>query len=134
MGQRFHAGATFQRNCKSRLRSLAEEFQIPLGQFLLCSPRIAVLKPPKQSRASEMAQLKPEELSVWMSEEEEADIKVFEDDTPEPRSFVDIPHSLIAKYANYSLQMFRLYVVCEGSDRMAVLGKLRQRVKDWDKD
>ncbi len=132
MEQQYHAGAMFQRNCKSRLWNLAQEFRIPLGQFLLCGPRITVIKPPKQSRASEMAQLKPEEINTRVSEEEEADVKVFEDGTAEPRSFVDIRHSLIAKYAKYSLQMFRLYVVYEGSDRMDVLGKLRDRVKDWD--
>jgi HD superfamily phosphohydrolase len=130
--QQYHAGAAFQRNCKSRLRSLAQEFHIPLGQFLLCGPKITVIKPPRHSRASEMAHLKPEEINIRVSEEEEADVKVFEDGTAEPRSFVDIRHSLIAKYAKYSLQMSRLYVVYDGSDRIDVRGRLRDRVKDWD--
>jgi len=129
----YHVGVMFVKNCKSRLRDLADEFKIPLGQFLLCDPRIAVVKPPRHGRASEMTRLKPEELNARVSEEEEADIKVFEDDEGEPRSFVDIPHSLIAKYADYSLQMFRLYVVYEGPGRAKIISALRDRVKTWDK-
>jgi hypothetical protein len=37
----------------------------------------------------------------------------------------------VVKYANYSLQMFRLYVVYEGEDRDGVIAKLREAVKGW---
>lgn len=37
------------------------------------------------------------------------------------------------KYAKYSLQLFRLYVVYEGEDKDNVIAGLRDKVKDWDK-
>jgi len=131
MRQSCHAGALFLRDVRSKLEIVADDFKIPLGQFLLCDPRVAVVKPPRQSKASEMAHVRPEELAAWVSEEEEADVKVFDDDTSEPRSFVDVDHSLIAKYAGYSLQIFRLYLAYEKTDRRAVVTALKERVKDW---
>ncbi len=48
-------------------------------------------------------------------------------------SLMEIEHSLVVKYAKYSLQLFRLYVVYEGKDKDNVITELREKVKDWDK-
>ncbi len=46
---------------------------------------------------------------------------------------MDIEYSLIAKYAGYFFQTFRLYVVYEGKNKEQKISQLRDRVKDWDR-
>jgi hypothetical protein len=77
------------------------------------------------------AKMKPQDILAKAYEEEEEDIKIFESGEDEPKSLMEIKHSLVVKYANYSLQMFRLYVVYEGEDRDGVIAKLREAVKGW---
>ena len=59
--------------------------------------------------------------------------KVFVNDEGEPKSLVDIPHSIVSKCAGLFFQSFRLYVVYEGEDKSDVISQLRKKVKDWDK-
>jgi HD superfamily phosphohydrolase len=128
--RRTHRGRVFMQNCRAKLRGLAEEFNIPLQQFLICEPKATVVKRPEELTYGQAAQMKAEEIRERAFEEEEEDIKVFVGDDEEPTSLKDIEHSLIVKYADYFFQMFRLYVVYEDKDMIA---KLRENVKDWDK-
>ncbi len=130
---RYHAGKTFVQNCRAKLRGLADEFKIPLGQFLLCEPSVAVIKVPQGKTYGQVAKLTAEDIRKKAHEEEEEDIKVFKGDEDEPTSLMDIDYSLMVKYAKYSLQLFRLYVVYEGKNRDSVIAQLRYKVKDWDK-
>ncbi len=109
-----HRGRIFMQNCRSKLRGLAEEFNIPLAQFLLCKPKVTVVKRPEEITYGKVTKMKPEEIRERAFEEEEEDIKIFVADTEEPISLMEIEHSLVVKYADYAFQMFRLYlVVCQ---------------------
>jgi len=128
----YHAGKTFMRNCKSQLGDLHKEFHIPLGQFLLCEITLPVVKKPRKHTVAEVAKLDKQEIRDMAFEEEEEDIKIFVGDEDEPRSLMEIAHSIVVKYASYSLQMFRLYVIYEGEDKDDVIERLKEKVKDWD--
>jgi hypothetical protein len=130
---RYHAGKTFVQNCRTKLCGLADEFKIPLGQFLLCEPSVAVIKVPQGKTYGQVTKLTAEDIRKKAHEEEGEDIKVFKGDEDEPTSLMDIDYSLVVKYAKYSLQLFRLYVVYEGEDKDDVIARLRDKVKDWDK-
>lgn len=129
---KYHAGKTFIQNCRTRLGDLHNEFHIPLGQFLLCEITLPVVKKPRKHTVAEVARLDQQEIRDIAHEEEEEDIKIFIGDEEEPKSLMEIEHSLVVKYASYSLQMFRLYVIYEGEDKDKVIAKLRDRVRDWD--
>jgi len=131
-GTRHNDGTAFFERCRNSLKTLSEEFGIPLGQFILCStPKITIMKAPREYRASEITDLKPDELRTREHEEEEEQIWIFEDEKAEPKSFWDIGYSLVGKCAKYFVQSFRLYVVYEGEDQ--VITNLKEKVKDWDK-
>ena len=133
-GTDYHAGNTFGLNCKNKLRQLAGEFDIPLGQFLLCNvPPITVGEHQQRLTSRQAAEHRPEDLRDRAAKEEEKDIRVFVADEPEPRSLMEIDHSVVPKFAQYPFQTFRLYVVYEGKDKDNVIGKLREKVKYWDK-
>jgi HD superfamily phosphohydrolase len=131
--KQYHAGRTFMGNCRAKLAGMAEEFKIPLGQFLLCEPGVSVMKRPQEKTYGQVTKLSPEDIRKKAFEEEEEDIKVFKRDKEEPVSLMDVDYSLVVKYAKYSLKLFRLYVVYEDSDKDIVIHKLKERVKDWDK-
>lgn len=130
------AGKTFRLRCKYELNDLAYDFHIPLEQFLLCETKpLSVGDRPETLTAGKVSKLKPEEVIDHAFEEEEKDIKIFvgDDDRAEPVSLMDIKHSLVAKYAAYSFQIFRLYVVYDGKKKDKVVAELKNKVKDWDK-
>ena len=129
----YHAGKTFIQNCKAKLRDLADEFQIPLQQFLLCEPKSTIVKRHKGPTFGQAAQMKPDQIKEKASEEEGEDIKIFVGDNEEPTSLMDIEYSLVVKYADYFFQMFRLYVVYDGEDKNEVISQLHAKVKGWDK-
>jgi HD superfamily phosphohydrolase len=129
--QQYHRGNRFIQNCKNKLKDLASEFEIPLGQFLLCQPKITVVKWPEEQTVSQVAKLKPEDIAARVSKEEEEDIKIFHGDEEEPSSLMDVEHSLVVKYAKYSLQIFRLYVVYDDKDAKQKISRLRERIKEW---
>lgn len=131
--KKYHAGKTFMQNCRAKLKDLADEFQIPLQQFLLCEPKSTIVKRHKGPTFGQAAQMKPDQIKEKAFEEEEEDIKIFVGDDEEPTSLMDIEYSLVVKYANYFFQMFRLYVIYEGEGKDSVITKLRQKVKNWDK-
>jgi hypothetical protein len=130
-GEQYHAGKMFIQNCKSKLKDLSSGVKIPLGQFLLCEVSVPIIRVPSERRVSEIARMKPSDLAAQAHKEEEEDIKIFRDDQDEPSSLLDVEYSLVVKYAEYSLQIFRLYVVYDGEDREEKIKNLRQQVKDW---
>lgn len=132
-GRKHHEGTAFFEKCRNNLKSLCEEFSIPLGQFLLCSPSVTIINYSGQYRVSEIASLKVDELRAKEHEEEEEQIWIFKDENLEPESFWDIQHSLVKKCAKYFVQSFRLYVLYEGEDRDSVIAQLQDKVKNWDK-
>ncbi len=131
--KKYHAGKTFMQNCKARLYDVAEEFKIPLGQFLLCEPKVDVLKDPQEKTYGQIARLSTEDIRKKAFEEEEEVVNVFKRGEDEPVSLMEIEHSLVVKYAKYSLQLFRLYVVYEGKDKDNVINELCEKVRYWDK-
>jgi len=131
-GRKHHEGTAFFEKCRNNLKSLSEEFHIPLGQFLLCKPNVTIMKAPRQYKVSELTGLNADELRAKEHEEEEEQIWIFKDEKLEPESFWNLEHSLIKKCANYFVQSFRLYVVYESEDSDSVITKLSDYVKDWD--
>ncbi len=132
-GRKHHDGTAFFEKCRNNLKSLSKEFSIPLGQFILCSPNVTIMKAPRQYRASEITSLNADELRTREHEEEEEQIWIFKDEKLEPESFWDMEHSLVGKCAKYFVQSFRLYVVYEGEDKGNVIARLCETVKDWEK-
>jgi hypothetical protein len=130
----YHAGKMFMQNCRARLSDLSGEFEIPLAQFVLCDTEpLTVGEAQKKLTTEEYGGLTEEEVRDITSEEEEKDIKIFEGDEIEPKSLMKIDRSLVTKNADYSFQMFRLYVIYEGKDKDDVIAGLHNKVKDWDK-
>jgi HD superfamily phosphohydrolase len=132
-GRKHHEGTAFFEKCRNNLKNLSEEFRIPLGQFLLCSPSVTIINDSGQYRVSEIASLNADELRSKKHKEEEEQIWIFKDENLEPESFWDLEHSLVKKCAKYFIQSFRLYVVYEGQDKDNVIARLREAVNDWDK-
>jgi len=62
MEREYHAGKTFMQNCKVRLYGVAKEFKIPLGQFLLCEPKVDVMKGPQEKTYGQIARLSTEDI------------------------------------------------------------------------
>jgi len=131
--QEHHRGKTFMRNCKTGINGLAKKANIPLKQFLLCEIILPIVKKPQKHTIAEVAKLDQQEILDLAHEEEEEDIKIFVGEISEPQSLMNIEHSMVVKYASYSLQIFRLYVIYEGEDKDAVIKQLKEKVKDWDK-
>jgi len=123
--QEHHAGTAFWRKARNSLEGLASKYNIPLGQFLLCKTKPLKL----EERGALHTTAQARELQP---EAEDELIKVFIGDEKEPRSLVDINHSLIRACEGRQFQFFRLYVVFEGDDRDQVVENLRDEVKNWD--
>jgi len=121
-----HAGTIFKLNCKHNLQKFANDFHIPLEQFILCET-----PPLRLERRGPLVAAEEAMKTNWKEEEEL--IKVFVTGEDEPKSLVDIPYSLLSKCAGLFFQSFRLYVVYDGEDKSDVIGQLRERVRDWDK-
>ncbi|MFQ6035722.1 MAG: HD domain-containing protein [Sedimentisphaerales bacterium] len=124
-------GTVFLERCKNGLKKLSEEFNIPLGQFIICDPKITIMEPPRKYKSSEIISQNTHEFRARAHKEEEEEIWIFKDGKDEPESFWDIEYSLVGKFAKYYVQLFRLYVVYEGDNEDKVINKLRTRIKDW---
>lgn len=122
-----HKGTIFILNCRHKLRHLADDYNIPLEQFILCqTPPLRLEKRGPWVPAAEAKE------ADWQEEEEEL-VKVFVAGESEPKPLADIPYSLVSKCAGLFFQSFRLYVVYEGANRKDVITKLRSKVRKWDK-
>ncbi|MCK4819298.1 hypothetical protein KA005_26235, partial [bacterium] len=121
-----HKGTIFTLNCRHKLRQLADDFNIPLEQFILCET-----PPLRLEKRGRMVAVE-EAIRTNLNEEEEL-IQVFVKGEEEPKSLVDISFSLISRCAGLFFQSFRLYVVYEGEDKDSIITQLRETIKDWDK-
>ena len=122
--QTHNRGKVFFSTAKRSLKALAEKYDIPPGQFLLCYTKPLKLEPRGAFVRAEQARgLEPEE--------EDELIKVFTGDDPEPKSLVEIEHSLMYVCSNHQWQAFRLYVVYDGTDKKDVVGRLHSEVRGW---
>lgn len=120
----YHAGSAFVTNCRHKLEQLAQEFEIPLGQFLLYeTPRFGFEKRGASLTAAEARELE--------SESQDELIRVFIPGHPEPKAIVDVDHSLLRLCSNHALQIFRLYVIYEKDNKDDVITTLKDRVRDW---
>ncbi|MCH7925509.1 MAG: hypothetical protein IIC51_08250 [Planctomycetes bacterium] len=119
-----HRGTLFKNNVKLRARRLADEHGIPLGQFMYCETRQLSLEVRGSTVTADEARDLPSEQSDEL-------VKIFVEGDEEPRSIVDIKHSIIRLYSGHVFQMFRLYTIYEGSDESEVITRLRDSVKDW---
>jgi len=122
--QTHNRGKVFFSRAMRSLKALAKEYGIPLGQFLLCHT-----KPLKLEQRG--AFLTPEQAKGLESEGEDELIKVFIGAEPEPKSLVEIQHSIIHICCGHLWQAFRLYVVYESADKEDVVKRLRSEVRDW---
>lgn len=118
-----HAGVLFRNNCRHGIRQVAEEHGLHLGLFLLWQYAFKIEERGHHLTGEEARALEPEER-------EEA-IKVFLDEGSEPRSLVDIDHSLMQGCGGCVLHLCRLYVVCEDTSRESMANTLRSRIRDW---
>ena len=125
-GERYTAGSTLYMNCRSHLRTLAEKYQIPLGQFLLCET------PPLEfdKRGSRMTL---QEAKALQEEGNDDLIRIFAGNAEEPIPLVDINRSLAHICSNWVFRSYRLYLVQEGKAASVDIDCLRDEVKDWDK-
>jgi HD superfamily phosphohydrolase len=129
--RKHHAGTAFLQKCRSDLRGLSDSISIPLGQFLICSPAVTLVKVPPEYSPTEVTRLTEGDLHGEAHKEEEEQIWVFPEDGKEPTSVLHLPQSLVKQWAKSFFQACRLYVVIEGPDADNTVLSLRGRVKDW---
>jgi len=131
-GKQHHAGKAFKDKCNYELKQLSKKFGIPIEQFLPCqTPTSYVVKYPERYPIGQMDSIPVEERRQKAEEDEEADIKIFKANSDEPVSLYNIDYSLVAKYAKYYYQAFRLYVVYEGKDKIKMVKRLKQEINKW---
>jgi hypothetical protein len=126
-----HAGTAFLQTCRSDLRRLSTDFSIPVGQFLLCSPKVTLVKVPPEYSPTQVTRLTKDEVDGKAHKEEEEQIWVFQEDGKEPTSLLHLQQSFVKRWAKFFFQACRLYVVLAGPDADDKVKKLRERVKDW---
>ncbi len=120
--QRHNACTSFWDDCKHELGPLSRRHGVDLGRFILAEP------PP--IRLEKRGSLLPvEDSRDQPAHETDELIKVFVRDDPEPKSLVDVTHSIIHKCGGQTLRMTRLYVVHDDADKVA---RMRSAVHDWD--
>lgn len=121
--KRANEGDLFFNECRHKLKGLAKEKKIPLGQFLLCKTKPFYL----EARTARMTR---DESKKIPSEVEEETTYIFQSAKPEPVPIVDIDHSILNKFDWY-FQTYRLYLVYNEEDRSKVLEDIREEVQKW---
>jgi hypothetical protein len=113
----------FYERCKAHIPGLARRFRLKPGHFLVCSPKPIEFE--KRGPLVPAAQMHKEP-----SETRDELIKVFmKNGGPEPKSMVDIPHSIVGCFARMRLQMFRLYVVPAQRTTPVDIAKMAEAVR-----
>lgn len=118
---KYNAAADFLKSCVANLRQLAQQFQVPEGQFLLAQTRPLQLEKRGALVAVEVAKSQP-------TEKEDELIKVFTDNGDEPKSLVEINESLVSLCASHASLSTRLYVVENDSARVS---RMRAEAQNW---
>jgi uncharacterized protein len=121
---RHHAGEMFKRECKHRLKKLADGNAIPLGRFLL-----AETKPLRLEERG--ALLMDEDYKKLKPDERQEIIRVFINGAEEPVSVVDVRHSLTHLCSNHFFQTFRLYFVPDQDTTENLVQRLQAEVRSW---
>jgi len=116
--------AMFRQDCKHHVPELANKFDIPIGQFLVCGP-----KPVKFEERSSHFDI--QEARQMKSEEREELIMVFWNGEAEPRSIVDIPNGVAAYCSERVYGINRLYVVDSSKGHEARIREMRNHVRKW---
>jgi HD superfamily phosphohydrolase len=117
-------GAMFRQDCKHYVPALAEKFQIPLGQFLVCGP-----KPIKFEERSSHFDIR--EARDLKPEEREELIMVFWNQGIEPLSIVDVPNGLAGYCSQRVYGINRLYLIDHSADADRKLPEIRNHVRGW---
>lgn len=117
--------ALFKSECKHKLRDLAGQAKMPLWRFMYAeTPQLRLEKRGPEISANAARALVPEEADDL--------IKVFLGGVKEPVSLVDVDSSLIHTCAGAAVQLFRLYVIDDGTTDEIEYENLRQAVRKWD--
>lgn len=116
--------SVFRTNCVARLGALAQRFDLPLGQFLLCSP-----KPIKIEERGPL--FSPEEVRQLIPEEREQLIKVFTSASDEPRPIVEVDDTVITHLAKYQFAICRLYLADLSPKACERLPAIKEEVQSW---
>lgn len=120
-----HAGTTFKQSIRHNLKALADEYNIPLGRFLVCETKPLKL----EERGGHLTE---DEARALQPEEKEELIKVFPRTGDEPVSIVAVDHSITRLCANHVFQSFRLYLVRDSNTTDDTIERLSFAVRDWD--
>jgi len=126
-GELYHPLATFKMNCQHRLGNLCEEKRISPTLFLFweAKPFDFEVRGPSFG-TEEVKKIVAEGEGVFQEEES---IKVFVDDSGEPKSIMDIDDSIMQACAGRRFLLARLYVVSEEKN---LVDDLRKEVSMWD--
>jgi uncharacterized protein len=120
----FHRGFDFEKDCRRHLPEMAKQVDLPLGQFLLCSPKPITFE-------KRGGQLTSEEARSAGPPESEELIMVFPRSGGEPKSIVDWAETVIGKLATHVFGIHRLYLVDTSVEADRRVKKLRESIKDW---
>ena len=119
--------STFIQHCRYELKTIAEEFGLEVGQFLICGP-----KPIKfEDRGSHFSV--DEARRLEMPEREEL-IKVFRPYENEPKSLVDIPETIINHCSNHVYKIQRLYLADLSDNAQKTIEEVRAKIRKWSLD
>lgn len=126
-GESTGTGGAFRMNCKHRLRELAEQHNIALWRFMYCeSNQLKFEKRGHEVPAETARNVLPQEADEL--------IKVFCSGEPEPKALVDVDHSIIRPCADYTMQLFRLYVIDDRQTDRKVYEEIKASVRAWSAD
>lgn len=120
-GTRHDATTSLLGRCEDRLAGLASKCGMELGMFLVTE--VPPIKLEKRGYLLTSAEAKKQAPDA-----EDELVKVFLPGEDEPVSLVDVPQSLIGKYAGHVTRIVRLYVVEEDARKVE---KLRTEVRTW---
>ena len=127
-----HRGTVFRDRCFRELPHVAEAKGIPLGRFLFSElPPITVEKAVSRLTASEYQQTTSESLRQSMRNESDI-VKVFTGDSDNPKSLLEIDHSIVQRLAGQAFQTYRLYLVPNDTETVSPVEDLQSTVGDWD--
>jgi hypothetical protein len=114
-------------NFRHGLGDIATKLGIEPGMFLFWEA-----KPVKFEERG--AVVTADDARSLATEQEEEAIKVFLDESGEPKSIMDIEHSVMSLCAGHLFRIVRLYFVDTAADnKQSPLKTLRAEVRDWDR-
>jgi len=116
--------AFFRSKCKEKIKSLADKYDIPLGLFLICAP-----KPIKIEERRPLL-TRDEAMRLKLEEREEL-IKIFDKDSNEPKSIIDINNTIVKHLSGHLYGIQRLYLVDLSPNANKKISKIKSEVQKW---